>query len=297
MSELKKAETSIKKGSKSFSLAAMFFPRDQWEATCRIYHWCRYCDDVIDNGDSTADVSLLKRELRLVLNEGNNSDIAAFNSLSEVARNYHIPSHYPDELLNGMEMDTLGTVYNTFKELELYCYRVASTVGLMMCYIMGLFGLRALENAAHLGIAMQLTNIARDVKEDYENGRIYLPTEFLSARGITRENMMSDENELFHVVADILKRAEDYYSSGMKGLSFLPARSAFIITAAALIYREIGLRILRKGPSALRSRTVIPLSVKLLLIIKALFITLFSLPQRVFRKNKMIKIDRIWSPV
>ena len=297
MSELKEAETSIRKGSKSFSLAAMFFPRDKWEATCRIYHWCRYCDDVIDNGDGKADVTQLKSELRRVLIEGKKSDIEAFNSLADVTKSYHIPLHYPDELLNGMEMDTLGTVYNTFKELELYCYRVASTVGLMMCYIMGLFGLKALENAAHLGIAMQLTNIARDVDEDFKNGRIYLPTEFLTANGISRENMMSDEKALFHVVEEILKRAEEYYASGLRGLSFLPVRSAFVITAAALIYREIGQRILRKGSSALRTRTVIPLTVKLLLVMKAFIITLFSLPQRVLRRNKMIKIDRIWSPV
>lgn len=297
MSGPKEAEISIRKGSKSFSLAAMFFPPRQWEATCLVYHWCRYCDDVIDNGESTADISLLKNELHHVLVKGEKSDIEAFNSLSHVAVSFHIPSHYPEELLNGMEMDVSGTVYKTFSDLDLYCYRVASTVGLMMCYVMGLFNLKALENAAHLGMAMQLTNIARDVKEDYENGRIYLPEECLNDKGIRKETLMNDEQSLFRVVLEVLNRAENYYKSGLQGLSSLPVRSAFVILSAALIYREIGETIRKNGPLALRKRTVVPLHRKMFLILKAFILTIFSLPERLTRKNTMIKIDRIWSPL
>lgn len=295
MSDLKVAEDAIRKGSKSFSLAAMFFPSDQWKATCQVYHWCRYCDDVIDNQGDEKALVLLQTELKEILVSRKTSKHEAFRSLQEVTERYAIPFHYPSELLKGMEMDIKGQTYETLEELKLYCYRVASTVGLMMCYIMGLFRIEALSNAAHLGMAMQLTNIARDVKEDFENNRVYLPKEFLLEKNISRETLMADTTSLFQVVETILDVSDNYYKIGLQGVEYLPLRSAFVITAAAYIYREIGNTIRKKGPIALESRTVVSLPKKLLLVGKALIHTLGSLPKRWSQRNKFVKIDQIWS--
>lgn len=279
------AESAINNGSKTFALAGKFFPEEQWKSATQIYHWCRYCDDLIDNNGDEHTMSFLLKETNEVLNGGKISSYGPFNSLGEVVKKYNIPTLYPIELLKGMEMDIQGVKYETIEQLELYCYRVASTVGLMMCYIMGLFDVFALKNAAHLGVAMQLTNIARDVKEDAERGRSYLPEELLK------------ENDEFTAVKILLLKAESYYESGLQGTKNLPFRSAFVISMAALFYREIGLRILRHGPESLLDRTVVPFHVKCFLIVKALLLCLISVPERIIKNKKLIIIDRTWGPL
>jgi phytoene synthase len=276
------AEESIKTGSKSFSFAGMFFPREEWQSACAIYHWCRHCDDHID--DHHLPIEYLFTETRSVLNGGRPGS-PPFRSLQTVFKRYNIPSFYAEELLRGMEMDTTGTKYETMKDLELYCYRVASTVGLMMCYIMGVFHLRALEHAAHLGMAMQLTNISRDVKEDQDMGRSYLPSELLNK-----------ENAIFDIQKILLQRAEGHYESGFKGLAYLPLRSAFVICMAALIYREIGRVILKNGPEKNHERAYVKKSTKIFLAFKAFFIVMKSLPERVMKRNKTIEISSLWIP-
>ncbi len=279
---MSEAETVIRNGSHTFALAGKFFPKDEWTAACQIYHWCRYCDDVTDNGDR--DVQSLKHETNKVLVAKQRSILPAFNSLQEVFQKYQIPKIYADEMLNGMEMDLHHTPYKTLKDLELYCYRVASVVGLMMCYIMGIFDERALKHAADLGMAMQFTNISRDVKEDFENNRNYFPLEW-------------NDKTQFEKVELLLARAHDLYESGFKGLKYLPLRSAFVILIAALFYREIGREILLTGPSALKKRVVVSTPRKLMLLIEAVFMMVTLMPERLKIKNKKIIIQSIWRPV
>jgi phytoene synthase len=191
---------------------------------------------------------------------------------------------YAEELLNGMEMDINHEGYKTLQDLEVYCYRVASTVGLMMCYIMGISDHAALKHASDLGLGMQLTNICRDVKEDLENNRSYIPQEF-------------NNESKFEAVKILLSRAEKHYQSGLEGLKYLPWRSAFVIMMAAFFHREIGRKILRTGPSALNHRTVVSPFEKCLLLMKAMILTLFMLPGRIFKRHKPIAIESIWRPV
>jgi 15-cis-phytoene synthase len=288
------AEASIKNGSKSFSLAARFFPKEKWSAVCGIYHWCRYCDDEIDLSTEADSYSRLVSETKLVLVEKKDSKVPPFSSLKQVVEKYSIPAIYPLDLLKGMEMDSLGTRYQSLSDLELYCYRVASTVGLMMCYIMGLFRISALENAAHLGMAMQLTNMARDVKEDAGIGRVYLPLDWLKEKEIDPDNLFHNQEALFEVVERLLQKADEFYESGFRGIIDLPLRSAFVITAAALFYRRIGEQILTRGPEALNSRSYVTTIDKIILIVKALYMTLFSLPERYIRRRSPVVIDELW---
>ena len=162
----------IRKGSKSFSLAARLFDPATRDAAVFLYGWCRYCDDQIDREVRPEDPAELNRRLRSLKERTAEAFSFApqqepvFIALQYIVHRYAIPAYYALELIEGMAMDVRGTHYGTLKELLLYCYRVAGTVGLMMAHVMGLRDERALRHAADLGIAMQLTNIARDIIEE-----------------------------------------------------------------------------------------------------------------------------------
>ena len=171
----------ITKGSKSFSLAARLFDSGTRDAAFFLYGWCRYCDDQVDRAGMEESREQLEQRLAK-LSEATRSvfsgaaqEQAVFIAMQYIVQRYSIPAHYALELIEGMAMDARGTRYQTFNDLALYCYRVAGTVGLMMSHVMGLRDEQALKHAADLGIAMQLTNIARDITEDASMSRIYLP--------------------------------------------------------------------------------------------------------------------------
>jgi phytoene synthase len=255
--------------SKSFALAGKLLPPDCRDDAAVIYAWCRRCDDAIDLADVRARapaLTRLERELDALLAGRPQRDptLAAFQ---EVVRRRSIPERYPRELLEGMRMDVEGRRYATFAELEVYCFRVAGTVGLMMCQVMGVGDPRALRHAAHLGIAMQLTNICRDVAEDWRAGRLYLPRELLAddgARGAL------DGGAASRAVAVLLARAEAYYRSGDQGLAALRFRCAVAIRAARLIYSDIGRIIARRRHDVTAGRAFVSLGRKLWLALRGL---------------------------
>ena len=289
------AEKIMAKGSKSFYLASRFFPRELMVGSSLIYYWCRHCDDVIDDGGSDSNLSQLKSHTEEVWSHSPDLPLP-FLALRKVSSQFQIPSFYPMELLEGMAMDDRNETYANFNELRIYCYRVASTVGLMMGHVMGLFDKSALKQAAHMGIAMQLTNIARDVKEDYERGRLYLPQDWLASEQLNSANYFDEENRarLFQVVKRLLNEAESYYESGMSGLVSLPWRSAFTVLIAANFYREIGRLILRKGEKALSSRTIVPGWRKVFIVFKCMALLVGMLPARMIRPREKVTIDYIW---
>lgn len=177
------------------------------------------------------------------------------------------------ELLLGMLSD-LGVVrLQSDDELVRYCYRAAGTVGLMMCSVLGVQDLRALRHAIDLGIAMQLTNIARDVLEDAEASRVYLPAERLAVYGVTPEALVDgevDEQAVSVVVTDVLDLAERYYESGDAGMRYLPPRARWAILVASRLYRGIGRRLRRRQQSnPLAGRMVVPWLEKLGLVASA----------------------------
>jgi 15-cis-phytoene synthase len=292
----------IIKGSKSFSLAARLFDSDTRDAAFFLYGWCRYCDDQVDQAGKEASVEELHRRLQALSDAtrsafaGEPQQHAVFIALQYIAQRYSIPAHYALELIEGMAMDARGTRYPSLSDLILYCYRVAGTVGLMMSHVMGLRDERALKHAADLGIAMQLTNISRDIIEDAEMGRIYLPLEWLAAAGIAPDEIAAPNNrqKLALVTRQLLKEAARYYHSGDAGLWHLSFRSACAVSAARHVYATIGAQVLQKGASAWDQRTYVNGPRKIIVILGGLLEVVASIPSRALRPWSAAPIHVIW---
>jgi len=313
---LGQCRSMIQVGSKSFSLAAKTFGRENRDGAFLLYGWCRYCDDEIDRASLEENTSPKLLEDRLQhLKEQTKAAYTdeklahpVFIAFRHVVQRYGIPQHYPFELLEGMAMDIRKERYQTIDDLLLYCYRVAGTVGLMMSHIMGVNNEKALEHASALGTAMQLTNIARDVKEDAMMGRVYLPLDWLKQANLSPESVlaMEEPEKIAPVVHRLLITAENFYQSGDRGLKYLSFRCACTISAARHIYSEIGSRIQKLGPRAVDKRVWVPLGRKIWVMARGIFKVLWSLPKRLFqpwRRTTIFLICRhatvaacLWSP-
>lgn len=257
-SEIEKAyrycESVTKFHAKSFYFAAKFLPKNKQRAVYPIYAFCRHVDDEIDeigDGDLESSIQAVERwrqKLEKVY-EGKSQkekdkiedEDLVFTAWQDLLRTYEIPKKLPLELVEGVLMDTTIKRYETFDELYVYCYRVASTVGLMSSEILGYTEKIALEYAEAMGIAMQLTNILRDVKEDAAIGRIYLPQEDLRAFNVSEEQITA--NEFDDNFAALMKfqvaRAREYYQNGEKGIALLEKDSRFTVLLASRIYGKI----------------------------------------------------------
>ncbi len=292
----------IRKGSKSFSLAARLFDAEIRDAAFFLYGWCRYCDDQVDEAGKTENQEELSQRVKTL----KASTASAFSfeqqqepvfvALQYIAHCYGIPAHYALELIEGMAMDVRGTRYATLKELLLYCYRVAGTVGLMMSHVMGLRDERALKYAADLGIAMQLTNIARDITEDAARGRVYLPLSWLSEARIAPEAIASAEHreKLAMLTLRLLREADRYYRSGDAGLWYLSFRSACAVGAARHVYAEIGASLVRKGSRAWDQRSYVTGPLKLWVMTRAVMGVLRSVPGRLWRPWSPAPLRMVW---
>lgn len=260
MNELKlKSEAfgSIQKGSKSFFWAGLILGRETREDAFLLYSFCRYADDLIDGARDSKDrlekLSVLREKTWQAVNLPREAE-GPYAALAFVMQKYSIPPQYPMDLVIGMQMDQSQNRYQDQAELLIYCYHVAGVVGLMMAQILGVSHPKAFQHACDLGIAMQLTNICRDVKEDLNMGRIYLPQDLLRAQGVADSFDLGERT--FAVVQELLRLADGYYRSGDQGLRYLNFRSRIAIAAARLIYWQIGQKILRRGPSALQFRSI-----------------------------------------
>ena len=259
----------IKKGSKSFAMAAKLLPCDVRYDAMMLYAWCRHCDDVIDDqilgfaretaSTETPEERLeqLREKTKRALN--GDADEPVFIALGRVARKHGIPDRHPMELLNGFEMDVNGRVYNTIEDTLDYCYHVAGVVGVMMAMIMGVRERPTLNRASDLGIAFQLTNISRDVVEDAKGGRCYLPREWLQQAGIDGADLADPKHRkaVFQVTHKLLREADDYYRSALFGMQRLPLGAAVGIGCARRVYRDIGRIVANRGESAWDGRAIV----------------------------------------
>ena len=259
----------IQAGSKSFAAAAKIFNPETRASAYLLYAWCRHCDDVIDgqklgydqgntpNHDPTKELIKLRKQTNDALT-GILPDDPIFSALQKVISKNNIPKAYPLALLDGFEMDVHRRSYQTIDDTLNYCYHVAGVVGVMMSIIMGAKDDATLDRACDLGLAFQLTNIARDVIEDAQNGRVYLPTAWLRSAGLNADpNLLLQEShreQLVIVVDRLLKEAEKYYDSSLSGLSKLGFRSAWAIATARIVYRKIGVELIKNGPKAWDTR-------------------------------------------
>ncbi|NEX59603.1 phytoene/squalene synthase family protein [Noviherbaspirillum galbum] len=267
---------AIRQGSKSFAKAAMLFDPETRESVMMLYAWCRHCDDVIDgqtlgHGQQSMPIREKMERLRMLQEEtarvcdGNPSDLPAFEALRQVLRKHDIPRRYLFELLDGFAMDALDVRHRTLEDTLRYCYHVAGVVGVMMACIMGVRDEEVIHRASDLGIAFQLTNIARDVRDDWEVGRCYLPEEWLARMQIAREDLHQPHcQERLHALAcELVELAESYYASAKIGMARLPWRCAWAISSALLIYRDIGWKVRALGVEAWNGRTQVSTARKL----------------------------------
>ncbi len=296
---------TIKAGSKSFALASVLFGRREREAAWRLYAWCRYCDDVVDgqvlgHGMRVDAAGAPERlaELRRLTCQALETDQPCppeFQALREVARAHAIPPAQPLAHLEGFGMDVEGRRYQTLDDTLTYAFHVAGVVGVMMAEIMGVKQRPTLQRACDLGLAFQLTNIARDVVEDARNGRLYLPADWLAAEGIepTVAAVAEPANRVAvaRVVGRLLDTADGYYRSARDGLPYLPIRSAWAIASARGVYRAIGRIVRQRGATAWDRRASVSSLGKLVLLGRG---ALLAWAARLY--DGQLKREGLWTP-
>ena len=260
------ARDAIQKGSKSFRAASRLFDSVTRERAWLLYCWCRHCDDVADGqlygfGHGTrGNVAVLRGKTRLAA-AGEAPDETPFRALSLLLSECPIPDRFLEDHLRGFALDEIGWQPATEEDLTLYCYYVAGAVGCMMAILMGVSpdDEETLEHAADLGIAFQLSNIARDVREDLEAGRCYLPDAWLGEFGVDRATLFQPENAA--ALTAMVKRLVDgvaiYERGARKGVDKLPFRSRLAVLSALRIYGAIGRRVGELGRAAWDRRVTV----------------------------------------
>ena len=226
--------------SKSFYLSSALLPADKRKATRALYAFCRVGDDLIDRsaGDPAA---AIKQWSEIALTADPQTDDPVVLAWSHARSVYRIPNRYAEQLINGVSRDLVQTRYQTFEELAEYSYGVASTVGLMSMHIIGFSGPEAIPYAVKLGVALQITNILRDVGEDYRSGRMYLPQEELAAFGITEDQIAAGhvDDRWREFMRFQITRNQWLYKEAWPGIALLNRDGRFAIAAAATLYRGI----------------------------------------------------------
>ena len=253
--------------ARSFSFCARFLPPAKRRAIHAVYALCRYVDDVVDRAGAAPDRD--PRETleawRTRLRDAGPDDHPALRAWRDASATFGIDAALAEELMRGVLMDLSQVRYATYADLEVYCYRVASVVGLMTSEIFGYSDPQALERAAALGLAMQLTNICRDVGEDAALGRIYLPRDELSRFGVDESAIL--ERRLDDRFVDLMRfqieRARRLYADAEPGIAQLSRDSRFTVLLSSRLYGRILDRIERNGYDVLSRRAYVPLHLKI----------------------------------
>lgn len=238
------AKNIAKKSKSSFYYAFSLLPSEKRDAMNTVYAFCRQTDDIVDDLEDTEEVKYEKlRKWRLELEKAisGNSEYFLFNKLIKSIRQFNIPFEPFFELIKGMEMDLQQKRYLSFDDLSLYCYRVASTVGLMCIEIFGYKNKSTKDFAVNLGLALQLTNILRDVKVDAEKGRIYLPMEDLTRFNYSEKELMNNvyNDNFVHLMKYESERARNYFDKANHNLTREDKYSMFAARAMQHIYSKL----------------------------------------------------------
>ena len=259
----------IYNNSKTFFWASIFLPKNILNKVINIYSFCRIHDDIVDEG----------------LSEGS---IEETKELEEIVKSYGVSEKLIEELVSGINSDINFKRYRNNDELLRYCYKVAGVVGLMMSIALEIKSKEAKYFAIDLGIAMQLTNISRDIIQDFNKNRIYLPED----TGINKDifNNITSENKIKikNSVKNLLIKADIFYNSSLNGLRFIPIKSRVSILIALRIYQAIGHKINKTGTKFLNENVYITVREKFLIIIKSLieFLIFFVVPFHRKHHNK-----------
>lgn len=270
--DLAECRRLMRGGSKTFFAASLLLPARVRAPASALYAYCRLADDEIDLG-ADAGAAMVSLQLRLdAVYDGRPRAIDADRALACVVHRWRIPRELLDALLEGFLWDASGRRYETLADVHAYGARVAGTVGAMMSLVMGARDEASLARACDLGVAMQLTNIARDVGEDARNGRLYLPRRWLAEAGIDADAWLAAprfEPGIAQVVERLLAAADTLYARAEHGIALLPRDCRPAIHAARLVYAEIGREVERRGFDSVTQRAVVPRSRKLALLARA----------------------------
>lgn len=259
--DLAACRAQLANGSRTFLAASWLLPRTVRGPACALYAFCRLADDAVDGGgDPHAAAQMLRGRLER-LYRGDPWPAAADRALAAVVARFGIPQALPAALIDGFEWDAAGRRYETIAELEDYAARVAGTVGAMMALLMGTRDAAALARACDLGVAMQLSNIARDVGEDARNGRLYLPRRWMREAGLDPDAWLAApcvDARLAAVLARLLAHADALYGRVGAGVARLPLACRPSINAARFLYAAIGHEVARRGFDSVSGRAVVP---------------------------------------
>ena len=247
--DMEACREAIRHGSLSFYAASKLLPASVRDPAMALYAFCRLADDAVDLQDEKADAVLRLRDRLDLVYAGTPRDAPADRAFAAVVEDYQMPRALPDALLEGLAWDADWRRYQTLSDLNAYSARVASAVGVMMAVLMRVRDRDALSRACDLGVAMQLTNIARDVAEDAQEGRLYLPLDWLADAGIEPDAFLANPTAsppIKTMTKRLVMEANRLYFRSESGISALPVSSRPGIYAARFIYAGIGRRLAAK---------------------------------------------------
>ena len=255
--DLAECRRAIEHGSRSFYAASKLLPRKVADPAMALYAFCRLADDAVDLSDEKAAAVLSLRDRLDLAYKGTPRDAAADRAFTAMIHDFDMPREYPEALLEGLAWDATDRRYANISELRDYSARVASAVGAMMCVLMGVRDADALSRACDLGVAMQLTNIARDVGEDAREKRLYLPLDWMEELGVDPEAFLADPQatpEIREITRRLLAEASKLYERSEAGISRLPLSSRTGIYGARFIYSGIGRKVAQAKFDSINTR-------------------------------------------
>ncbi|MBN2093636.1 phytoene/squalene synthase family protein [candidate division KSB1 bacterium] len=266
--------------SKSFYISTLMLPPERRWATFALYGFCRHADNLIDNprnrslAELLAEVNYLEEEIKIAYRTGE-SEHPVIRAFILVAQKFGIKMEYPLDLLKGVRMDLEIKEYENFDDLYVFCYRVAGVVGLMMTSVLGYRTEEAFQYAEKLGIAMQLTNILRDIQEDKNMGRIYIPLTELRQFGVKKQDIFNENftDNVRNLIKFQVDRAYRYYQEANIGIPMLMRESQFAIYAASQIYRGILRKLEIRDYNPFGGRIFVPLRRKLAILLREILRT------------------------
>ena len=248
---------AIRHGSLSFHAASKLLPSRVRDPALALYAFCRLADDAVDLHDEKPEAVLTLRDRLDLIYDGRPRNAPADRAFARVVEDFEMPRQLPDALLEGLAWDAMGRRYRTLSDLRAYSARVAAAVGAMMTVLMGVRDAHALARACDLGVAMQLTNIARDVGEDARERRMYMPLDWLDEAGIDPDAYFADplpRPEVREIVRRLLREAARLYHRSEPGIHRLPLAARPGIFAARHIYAAIGGAIRANGHDTISYR-------------------------------------------
>jgi phytoene synthase len=250
----------LRTGSRTFHMASLALPARIRAPASALYAFCRLADDEVDLGGGRAD-ALARLEARLDrIYAGRALDLPADRAVARTVERFGVPRTLPGALIEGLRWDAEERRYETLPDLYAYAARVAGAVGAMMAVLMGVRDAAGLARACDLGVAMQLSNVARDVGEDARAGRLYLPRAWLREAGIDPDAFLAAPRftpALGEVVCRLLDIADALYERGAAGIARLPSDCRYAIRLAGLLYAAIGHEVARRGGDSVADRAVV----------------------------------------